>query len=275
MKNAYVVYCSPAGSTGHVAQVIANELKNQSVTVTMLDLGGNGDSAPLLRQLAAAKETDCLFVGSPVYSNMAVPPVMAFIDALPAAAGCKAVPFVTWGGACSGIALWQMGKALADKGYPLAGAAKVLGVHSLMWPSSDPVGKGHPDADDDRLVADLIGRVAGNGDASLALSALDYQPESVSAEVKKKLDQPWATIPKTVDVDKCTACEACVSVCPVGAVSLDPTPVFGQACFGCFNCVRECPEDAIVSGKPLDKLDAMIRGRVTTLNETPPTQIFV
>ncbi len=31
--------------------------------------------------------------------------------------GAIAVPFVTWGQACSGVALWQMGSALKEKGF--------------------------------------------------------------------------------------------------------------------------------------------------------------
>ncbi|WP_054695475.1 4Fe-4S binding protein [Desulfosarcina cetonica] len=275
MKNAYVVYCSPAGSTGHVARVIVDELASRSVAVTEFDLGAGQDPAPLVKQLAAAGEADCLFVGSPVYRNLAVPPVMDFINSLQATKGCRAVPFITWGAASSGVALWQMGHAFSDKAYPIVGAAKVLGLHSLMWYSDDPVGKGHPDAADDAMVRGLVGDVIARmaDGKALDLAVLDYQRGGQRRG--KEDDRPaWTNIPKSVDADKCTACGACVPVCPVGAVSLDPTPVFGPSCIGCFNCLRECPEAAIVSGMPLEKLEAMIRGRVATLNETPPTQIF-
>lgn len=274
MKTACIVYCSPAGSTRHVAQAIGERLEEKSVSVHRLDLAIIKDPSRFVDLLKSAGADACLFVGSPVYRDVAIPPVMAFLNDLPPLNGCMAVPFVTWGGASSGVALWQMGKALESKGCTLAGAAKVLGVHSMMWPSDNPVGQGHPDADDDRQVGRLVERVTEATAGTLSLDALDYQPEAVAVECKKKLDQPWTLIPKTVDEEKCTQCAICSQVCPVGAVSLDPGPVFGDRCFDCFNCIRECPEDAIVPAVPLEKIDANIRGRVAKFDERPHTQIF-
>lgn len=279
MKSAFIVYSSPAGSTRHVAEVIAASLKEKSVDVHQLDLGIVRDPSGFVQKIQAAGEGACLFVGSPVYRDVAVPPVMAFIDNLPTAADLPAVPFVTWGGAFSGIALWQMGRALDSKGIKLVGAAKVLGVHSMMWPSEHPVGQGHPDAEDDRQVAELVDRVVERLSqatvAYLPVDALDHHPEALVADIKTKLGQPWMIIPKTIDEDKCTQCAICKQICPVLAVALDPWPVFDQNCFDCFNCIRECPEEAIVPAVTLDQIETMIRERVERFDETPPTQIFI
>jgi len=127
---------------------------------------------------------------------------MALIDSLPAAGNTWVVPFVTWGMACSGVALWQMSKALAGKGYRIAGAVKVGAVHSMMWQANPPAGGGHPDEDDLQQVRDFADKLLSRIDAGtlspLPLEALDYQPESRAAEFKAKLDQPWIIIPKTV-----------------------------------------------------------------------------
>jgi len=279
MKTAFVVYCSPAGTTRHVAEVMAAQLEAQRYTVHRLDLGVGANPTRFYEQLNGAGAGDCLFVGSPVYRELAVPPVTAFLDGLPRADGCAAVPFVTWGGAISGVALWQMGKRFDDKGYVLAGAAKVLAVHSMMWQSTDPVGQGHPDGTDDEqlrgLIVEVAARLSGSSEERLSLADLDYQPESLSAEFKKKLEQPWMIIPKTIDEGKCTQCAICTQVCPVGAVSLDPLPVFNDRCFDCFGCIRECPEAAIVPAVTIEKIAAMIRERVEKYNEQPPTQIFL
>jgi ferredoxin/flavodoxin len=278
MKTAFVAYCSPAGSTRHVAGVIAASLKENSVTVHTLDLGTAANPGPFVDQLKTAGEGDCLFVGSPVYRDVAVPPVMAFLNQLPSVAGLFTVPFVTWGGATSGLALWQMGQALEGKGLRLAGAAKVLAVHSMMWSADGPVGQGHPDDDDDRQIRKLVGRVIeqlAQGSASpLSLDTLDCLSAEDSSEVKKKLGEPWQNIPKSVDEEKCTQCAICVQVCPAGAVALDPLPVFDANCFDCFNCVRECPESAIVSPMDFEVLHDKIRKRAEKFDEKPPTQIF-
>ncbi len=147
-----------------------------------------------------------------------------------------------------------------------------------MWQSDHPVGQGHPDADDDRqvrsLVSVVIERLSTSTAKPMPLSALDYQPEAIAAGFKKKMGQPWMIIPKTIDQARCSQCGTCEAVCPVGAVSLDPGPVFNASCFDCFKCVRECPEDAIVSALSLEKNAAMIRKRVEVFDERPPTQIF-
>ena len=108
-----IAYCSPAGSTRHVARVIEAVLAETAAEVAVLDLKEAGSAAGFAEAVRAMAPEDLLFVGSPVYRDMAVPPVLRFIEGLPRVDGVFAVPFVTWGGAFSGIALWQMGRALA------------------------------------------------------------------------------------------------------------------------------------------------------------------
>ena len=279
MKTRFVVvYCSPAGSTKHVAQVIAQGLIECGPDVHTVDLGNGHDRARVRDLITAGGPDICLFVGSPVYRDQAVDPVMEFIEGLPELDGGFAVPFVTWGGVSSGIALWQMARSLTDKGLVLAGAAKVLGVHSVLWRSEEPLGKGHPDAEDDvalgNLVHEVLNRV-GSGYAGLPLSALDYQPERRALELKEGLTGTRAVVPKTVNETECTQCGACVEACPTEAITLAPWPEFGSSCFDCFNCIRLCPEDAIKPKMTLSQLEELIRKRAETLNERPYTRIFV
>ena len=57
-------------------------------------------------------------------------------------------------------------------------------------------------------------------------------------------------------------------------LTLEPFPVFDDRCFDCFNCIRECPEAAITPAVSLEQIAAMIRERVETYDEQPPTQVF-
>jgi heterodisulfide reductase subunit A2 len=57
-------------------------------------------------------------------------------------------------------------------------------------------------------------------------------------------------ITAVVDKDKCTACGACVRVCPYGAIKFDkekktPAEVIEAMCAGCGTCAAECRFDAI------------------------------
>jgi len=203
---------------------------------------------------------------------------MQFVEALPELKGGFAAPFITWGGASSGIALWQMGHSLMQKGLVLAGAAKVLGVHSLMWCSDRPLGQGHPDGDDDMAVRKLVHAVFNRvreGNVGLPLSALDYQPEQRAAELKQNLAGPRPVTPRTVNETKCNQCRTCMDECPARAITLDTYPQFGAGCFDCFNCIRLCPEQAIEPQMTLAQFDERIRKRAETMNERPYTQVFI
>ena len=54
----------------------------------------------------------------------------------------------------------------------------------------------------------------------------------------------------TIDKDKCIGCETCVSICPVGALSMQDgkADVKESDCISCGACVGECPVEAISLG---------------------------
>lgn len=274
----FITYCSPAGSTRHVARVIENTLESLSVKIHTLDLDYQDSPDAFQKFMVDSGPEDCLFVGSPVYRDLAVPPVMEFLEKLPKVDGCCAVPFVTWGGAFSGIALWQMGQTLEKKGFQLVGGAKILAVHSMMWSHGTPVGQGHPDSEDDKLVRDMTQeiytRLIQGKLEPLPLERLDYNPQPHTLEAKKKVGQPWLIIPKSVEKDRCTLCGTCEDECPVDAITLDEYPQFANTCFDCFNCIRLCPEEAIIPKVTLDQIHPKILDRVRIFNEQPQSQIF-
>jgi ferredoxin/flavodoxin len=272
-----IVYISPNGSTGKVAETLADQLAKGGAAVNLTDLSVAGAGRTLTHSSKVDEQT-CLLIGSPVYRDMAVPPVMAFIDELPQSDGGWAVPFVTYGRACSGVALWQMALALMDKGFRIAGAAKVVAVHSMMCRSNNPVGEGHPDADDLQQVcylADkLLQQFATGTPVPLAPEVLDYHPTELASVFKAKIGQPWMIVPKTVDERVCTGCGICADNCPVAAIILNHVPAFGDTCFDCFSCIRLCPEDAIIPSVPMVSIEEMISERVKNINEQPLTRIF-
>ena len=274
----FIVFSSPAGSTRRVAETIQEGLRREKDHLSLVDLGKVADASAVIEQIQKAGQRACLFIGSPVYRDAAVPPIVKFIEALPKIDGAMAVPFVTWGQACSGVALWQMGSLLMAKGFKIVAAAKVVALHSLMWQTADPPGKGHPDLADLARVKDMLTVLHSRFESveipSLALETLDYQPRERAEQMKKKIAAPRLIVPKKVNTATCTQCAVCEEACPAEAIQLNPYPQFDQSCFDCFNCIRLCPEDAIEPAVGLNDIEKHIRQRVQSINEQPITQIF-
>lgn len=275
----FVVYISPAGTTRHVAQVIRDELSAHNRQSVILDLGDRKCIADINNLQTAVAQEACLFIGSPVYACHAVPAVMNFITTLNTGSGCCCVPFVTWGAVTSGLALSEMSLLLEAKGYPVAGAAKIIAEHSLLWSAHNPLGKGRPNADDDRSIRAMVQNIVAAADAGtikfLPAAALNYQPEFLQktmaslslAAVKKVLPQI------SVAGELCTRCGACVAACPADAIRLAPLPEFRSACIACYNCLRACPEHALQAD--FSQMEAGLNKRAEDFGERKETVVYL
>ncbi|MGA7145022.1 MAG: EFR1 family ferrodoxin [Desulfobacterales bacterium] len=279
-ENVFIAYFSPAGSTRHVAKVIEKQFQTLDAEVSVFDLAeSHGDIAVTIsRRMENAEGKSCLFIGSPVYASHAVPQVMECIAGIKENPGMFAVPFVTWGGACSGISLYEMGKELIHKKAALLGAAKILAVHSLMWTLENPLGKGHPDTGDDHMIEALANHVHRKlhevNPKGINLSELAYQTKADHEEMEKTgLQTAKAHLPeRKIDTGLCNQCRVCSEVCPTDAVRFTPYPEFDDGCVFCFNCMRKCPEEAIIAD--LSGIWQRIRDRAAYFSERPYSQIF-
>lgn len=278
IRKALIVYLSPAGRTQHIALVMEKRLKSLDVPATVIDLGRETDVPFILSQLRDAKDNLCLYLGSPVYALHPLPPVMDFVTRLPKAEGGYAVPFVTWGGVSSGTALHTMGKALEEKGYSVLGAAKVLAEHSRMWCDDNPLGKGHPDENDDVMIEALVDTVNAKlktgHPPGFPLTRLDYQYQNIRERAQKiSFEAARAHFaPISFREKLCTQCGLCVEACPIEAITLSPFPVIGPSCISCCNCVRCCPEDAFKVD--FSKSIEIVKAMAEKLNERPFSKIF-
>jgi ferredoxin len=122
-----------------------------------------------------------------------------------------------------------------------------------MWQFAHPLGEGHPDADDDKKVAELVEKIAAKLKSppvrTVPLADLNYQPEEIyNAMSQLSIKAARQMLPqRQIIKEKCTKCPVCSEICPVGAITLDPFPLFGNNCIACYNCMRLCPEKAIAA----------------------------
>ena len=274
-----IVYFSPAGTTRHVSQIIAKKLQSLGYEAELYDLGKREGTTKLNEQIKGGLTNCCLWVGTPVYAGHGVPQITKVLSGLPGGKTNFAVPFVTWGAVTSGLALDEMGKMFADKGYTVLGAAKITAVHSMMWRSKDPLGGGHPDARDDEMIEHLVDSVhakwEGDPISSLFLDTLNYQPQPVQEWLQTvNIEAAKTMLPPLKLVEgACTRCGICEKECPAFAITLNPYPTFGDACILCYNCVRLCEDGAIKSD--LSQMEVMLKGKVAERPESPPSQVFV
>ena len=277
--NAFIIYCSPAGTTQHAAEVVGKTLTGLGHAPVMLDLCSTKNAAAVKNQIKEIRQDSVLFIGSPVYAFHAVPPVMEFIERLPGNSKGYSVPFVTWGAVTSGIALHEMGKMLNKKGFPVIGAAKIPAAHSLMWQFEHPLGEGRPDVADDQKVAEMVKKVAAKLKAqpvsTVPLAELNYQPEEVyNSMAKLSIKAARQMLPqRQVLKDACTKCPVCSEICPAGAITLDPYPCFGEACILCYNCMRLCPEKAIAAD--FSPMEAWLKEKAGEFGEDTQLKIFI
>ena len=270
-----IVYSSPAGSTKRAAEAMFDILRQQGVEVFPADLADPIATNTAKRRIVSSS-AHCLCIGSPVYACHAVPPVNSFIAELSQPHNGYAVPLVTWGCVTSGLALYEMGVALHNKGYKIIGAVSLPAVHSMMWQAEHPLGEGRPSEQEISEVKKFTADIAASITQRHALDpeVLNYQPQSLKNTMQKlNIEVVRDVLPqKTVETSRCSRCNVCVAICPAAAITMDPYPVFGPACFLCYKCARFCPERAIKAD--LSKMEAGLRQRAATFQEKAEARFF-
>lgn len=242
-----ILYLSPAGTTAQIAAWISSSLHELGQESELIDLA--------VHDAASVQGFDwsldcCLWLGSPVYCDHAVPLVEQLIAQLPESVSGFSVPFVTWGGVTSGLALPELAAGLQDKGLKPLAAGKFLAQHSSTWKVDEPFYHGYPGPEELSLVRQLVNLVcdrlaSGAGDV-LNLKRLNYLPARMREDsAGKSLVQVKAVLPPLeAEQAICTGCGICAQQCPLQCIELSPYPVIGSECIRCMQCVRHCPEEA-------------------------------
>ncbi len=272
-----IVYFSPAGSTRRVAERIHQSLVGHGCSPTLVDLSTRDGSVSATME-ACLRQPSCLWLGSPVYCDHAVPPVTDLIEVLPSLSQGWAVPFVTWGGVTSGLALPELARQLRKKQFIPVGAAKVLAVHSSMWSSPQPLAAGHPNSEDlaqvDLLVDAVVANLAKDAVVPLDLAVLEYLSPWLQADAagKSLAAAKAARPPLAAEEQRCVQCGLCAEVCPMAAITLEPFPLIAESCVLCMQCVRLCPEQAFPFNSEM--VAAHVRDMAARSDEEKATKCF-
>ena len=137
MKVAIIIF-SPSGHTLKAAEIIKKRCEEKNAITKLMNitgkrelLFGNRKKEHLEKQLG---EWDLLFIGGPIYAGHMERNVLNTIKVLPKPDDKHsdlAVPFATYGGVHSSIALEEMGRYLKRKNYKSILGIKITAKHTL------------------------------------------------------------------------------------------------------------------------------------------------
>jgi len=165
MKVAIVVF-SPTGNTLKVAEMLENDLKGNGNSVQLLDITRNRKMFREKRHKECLDENveahDILLIGAPVYAHHLHYNMLDVIKSLPKADGKwskLAVPFLTYGGISSGIALYEAAKTLRKTGRIVVSGMKINAFHAMSRILSTQQNRGMPGGEAIPLIQELTRRI--------------------------------------------------------------------------------------------------------------------
>ena len=261
MKIAIIVF-SPSGNTLKVAKMLEKSLIDKNIAVQIIDITRNKKlfRHRTFRQYLCqyVEEHDILCIGSPVYAHHLHYNVQDLIKSLPAPDkewGKLAIPFITYGGINSGVALQEAGNLLKKTGrIPIAGM-KINSQHSLtkLAQITVKVNEGMPGDEITHLIEALSNEILNGKEINDASKEFSYQKFKVRLKAKtifrEKLWQKYFYPKQVIDNSKCLHCGLCAKNCPVQRIEmLEDKPTISEGspdCIHCGCCVSLCPNDAI------------------------------
>lgn len=275
--------------------MIQHELEARNQQVTLIDITSNPSlfqSEEKTREYLSeiVPPHDVLLIGSPVYAHHLQYHVIDLIKALPKPGGNwgkYAIPYVTYGGISSGIALKEAGELLYQSGRIVHAGLKVSASHK-MTRAFMPEEFNREKLSEETIpqVAELVNRIMqleGNPDVRSNHRSLHYN--GLSTLIKASFifkERVWheKRYPKiSVNADACTLCGRCIAQCPVnhlvkGAnhlVENDENP-----CIHCMNCVVNCSKHAIALTGEMEKGKAFMKHMIEEHGnrEKPETSVY-
>ncbi|MCT4613847.1 MAG: EFR1 family ferrodoxin [Marinifilaceae bacterium] len=262
MRVSILVF-SPSGHTLKVAQLFKREFQNNDTIVQLIDITRNEnylEGSNIKEYLEEELDKhDILLIGGPVYAGHVEKNILNILDHLPEPGGKYGdlvVPFVSYGGVHSSIALEEMGKYINKKKRKSILGVKIATKHTLTQTLSNIINDGKPGKLEEEIISKAVERIimTANKDynkikdvgRSFSYSKL---PERILFKLLSQefIHKKYKTV--SIDTKKCIGCKKCVSVCPVNMFACSDNKIYiardSSNCILCAECYHSCPSSAI------------------------------
>ena len=231
-----IVYFTGTGNSRFVAQKIA-DITGDSLYDSGRAIRGKEDGL-------FEEENKIVFV-CPVYMSAPAMPFVDFLKKSKFKAGTKAYFFMTYGAGIGASDRFCM-KLCEEKGLTY------MGVTGVVMPNNYLLYFKVKNADENKkTVREAIPRIFEAAELIKNDEKFAEVKSSTSSYLIAKASIPlygkfMITAKGYHATDKCIGCSKCVSVCPLGNITMDgPNPSWGSECTHCTACINLCPQEAI------------------------------
>ncbi|MBP2656636.1 MAG: 4Fe-4S ferredoxin iron-sulfur binding domain protein [Firmicutes bacterium] len=290
MKVCIIVF-SPSGHTLKAAEMMKAAMEEQALEVQVLNITGQHEVFKNNRLkdylLENVNRHDVLCVGGPVYAGHLEGNVRNLIKALPEPDeqwGKLAIPFITYGGLHSSVALTEAGALFcAGRRINIMGV-KMAACHSLSQKlRPGKINEGKPGPEEERVAREMARRLKLLSSQSTwkeVRQSFGYA-SWLHKIVLKFLDQDYfhkkyRTVYAKPEV--CNGCGICQKFCPIKIIEIVGQKAVrvdnGSYCILCGECYHRCPRNAVVHDFIEQKITKKLNNEKEKYHEFPQSAVY-
>jgi len=260
-----IIVFSPSGNTLTAAKLFEQSFLKRNAQVQLINFTARkeiADQKSIVKYLNdIVNPHDVLCIGGPVYAGHLQENVKNIIKALPLPDdkwGPMVVPFISYGGVHSSIALKEAGGLLRKRNRKNISGVKIAASHSLTKKFEFSINENKPGEEEIQVIDSLADRVVEAvgkefneiKDVSNSFSYISFGENLLYNIFSEKMFHKMMFGKREIKHNKCTGCGVCAKRCPMQIIEMrDKKPEINKnssaGCCYCAECYNKCKFDAI------------------------------